>query len=72
MFKDPIVEETRKAGYLLAAEVDFDQRKFIDKLRNKQYSSGRKPVPPPPTRSHRTSGISTKALIRFGKAKVSP
>jgi hypothetical protein len=55
MFKDPIVEETRKAGYSLAAEVDFDQRKFIDNLRKKQYSSGRKPVSPPPTKSRRTS-----------------
>ncbi len=53
--KDPIVEETRKAGYLLAAEVDFDQRKFIDNLRTKQYSSGRRPVAPPQHRSRRAS-----------------
>jgi hypothetical protein len=47
MFKDPIVEETRKAGYSLAAAAGFNPKKFINNLRKKQYSAGRRPVPPP-------------------------
>lgn len=70
MFKDPIVEEARKAGYLLAAEADFDQKKFIDNLRKKQFSSGRKIVPPPPANSRSASGSRVIALRRLGKAKV--
>jgi len=53
--KDPIVAEARKAGYSLAAEAVFDQKTFINNLRKKQYSAGRKPVPPPSLRTRRAS-----------------
>jgi len=66
MFKDPIVEESRKAGNLLVAEAGNDKQKFIDNLRKKQYSSGRRPVPPPASRIQiaRTTSLSD---IRFSK-----
>lgn len=54
MFRDPIVEEVRKAREEYAKQFNFNLRDIIADLQRRQRESGRKTVSFPPKR--RTSG----------------
>ena len=44
MWRDPIVEETRKNAEKLAASVDYDKNRFIESLRKNQSKSKKRLV----------------------------
>lgn len=44
MFNDPILEEVRRNAEKLAKEVDYDADKYIERLRENQWKSGRKVI----------------------------
>jgi hypothetical protein len=44
MINDPIVEEVRRYAEQLAKEVDYDPKRYIERLRENQRKSGRKVV----------------------------
>jgi len=44
MWRDPIVEETRKDAEKLAASVDYDKNRFIENLRKNQLKSKKRLV----------------------------
>jgi hypothetical protein len=44
VIKDPIVEESRKAGYELARIAGYDPKVFINNLRAQQKRAQRKPT----------------------------
>jgi hypothetical protein len=41
MFSDPIIEEIRRNSEKLEKEVDYDADKYIERLRENQWKSGR-------------------------------
>jgi hypothetical protein len=41
MFSDPIIEEIRRNAEKLEKEVDYDADKYIERLRENQWKSGR-------------------------------
>jgi hypothetical protein len=44
MFDDPIIEEVRLNADKLAKEVDYNADKYIERLRENQWKSGREVV----------------------------
>ena len=44
MFNDPIMEEIRRNAEKLEKEVDYDADKYIERLRENQWESGRKVI----------------------------
>ena len=55
MSSDPIVQEVREAGELLAAEAGNDVHRFFDKLREAQ-AFYRKPLVEQPVPHHESAG----------------
>ena len=56
MWKDPIVEEVRRARDALAARFDYDLAAMMRDLIEKQRKSGRKIIPAPPKRPVQPKG----------------